>query len=618
MTKEELDTLAASEQLSEEHKQNLEKLLPGSFCLHRSWGFGQVQKYDLALGQVIIDFMQKPGHPMQIRYAAESLNPMPPEHLLARIASDKEGFLGEMKKNPASILRIHALSFGENATLEKLEMELSDRVIPKAEYKKWLSSAKRQARKDPQLVIPTRKNHPVRLREGNNTEENEILTEITDAKNLKALLAAVERFLKKSSSAASLQPLLPDILAQLDQFIQQNRPKNPAATIEALWVRDDLAKLCQGPSLASPIRIEELVREVHSLGEVLGNIPTHKQRLLFPLIKQHFPDWKERLLRSIDTTNAKSIREVIGFLIKEGHGGELKTIFQQKVQDQTASSNLLYWITSSRADPTFAEWLPELISGRLFSTILSNLEKLAVEQGRRKNPLQEYLISDQELIPNLIEKCDYEEIRDLTKSLLLNPAFEELDKRSLIARIIKVCPAVQSLITGKQEKGETLLVSWESLERRKKEYDEIVYKKIPANSQEIKLARSYGDLRENHEFKAAKEMQGILHRQKLELELMLANARGTDFADADASSVNIGTAVRVQFTNDGHEFIYKILGAWDSNPDEGVISYQSALAKALMKKKVGEVVMLPGDQGERPVKILEIQPAIGKTESSNV
>ena len=87
MTKEELDTLASSEQLTDEHKQNLEKLSPGSFRLHRSWGFGQVKKFDLALGQVIIDFLQKPGHPMQIRYAAESLNPMPPEHLLARIAS---------------------------------------------------------------------------------------------------------------------------------------------------------------------------------------------------------------------------------------------------------------------------------------------------------------------------------------------------------------------------------------------------------------------------------------------------------------------------------------------------------------------------------------------------
>jgi transcription elongation GreA/GreB family factor len=535
---------------------------------------------------------------------------MPQEHMLARIIIDKDSFIQEMKKTPASILRIHASSFGNQATLERLELEISEKVLPKDEYKKWLSSAKRQARKDPQLVLPTRKNEPVRIREGDSSEEDEILAEISKARNLKALLSAVERFLKKSESVTKLQPILPDVLTQLDQFIQQSRPKNPAAVLEALWVRDDLAKICESGVSKSPVKLEDLIREVHSLGEVLGNIPTHKQRLLLPLIKQHFPDWKQRLLKSIDAVNPKAVREIIAFLIKEGEGNDLKEIFRQRIQDQTASCSLLHWIVSSRTDPAFAAWVPDLINARLFSTILSSLERLAAEQGRKKNVLQEFLISDLELIPNLIENCDYEETRDLAKSLLLNPAFEELDKRSLMARIIKVCPAVQNLISGKHEKGETLLVSWESLERRKKEYDEIVHKKIPENTKEISIARSFGDLRENHEFKAAKEMQGILLRQKAELEALLVNARGTDFRDADVTSVNIGTKVKLQSKDDGRELTFKILGAWDSKPDEGVISYQSAVAQALLKKKVGEEAVLPGDKGERPVKIVEIRPAV--------
>jgi hypothetical protein len=93
-----------------------------------------------------------------------------------------------------------------------------------------------------------------------------------------------------------------------------------------------------------------------------------------------------------------------------------------------------------------------------------------------------------------------------------------MDKRSLLARIVKSYPAVQSLISGEQTKQESnLLVSWESLEKRKNEYHELVQKKIPANSKEIALARSYGDLRENHEYKAAKEMQKLLMRRKGEL-----------------------------------------------------------------------------------------------------
>src|SRR5207253_4460588 len=116
--------------------------------------------------------------------------------------------------------------------------------------------------------------------------------------------------------------------------------------------------------------------------------------------------------------------------------------------------------------------------------------------------------------------------------------------RSLLARIVKSYPAVQSLITGEQTKQEShLVVSWESLEKRKEEYNELVQKKIPANSKEIAIARSYGDLRENHEYKAAKEMQKLLMRRKEELESQLSRARGTDYSNAKTDIVSIGTVV---------------------------------------------------------------------------
>ena len=72
----------------------------------------------------------------------------------------------------------------------------------------------------------------------------------------------------------------------------------------------------------------------------------------------------------------------------------------------------------------------------------------------------------------------------------------------------------------------------------------MVQKYIPANSKEIAVARSYGDLRENHEYKAAKEMQKILIRRKSELEAQLVRARGTDFANPRTDVVSIGTEVR--------------------------------------------------------------------------
>ena len=210
---------------------------------------------------------------------------------------------------------------------------------------------------------------------------------------------------------------------------------------------------------------------------------------------------------------------------------------------------------------------------------------------KKSNRLRDFILDDQELIVELIESADLEVIKDLTRALQLSPCFDDMDKRSLLARIVKSYPAAQALISGEQSKQDaTLVVSWESLERRKAEYDELVHKKIPANSKEIAVARSYGDLRENHEYKSAKEMQKLLMRRKGELESQLVRARGTDFANASTDAVGIGTRVKVTQLGTEHTETFTILGAWDSQPDQGIVSYLTPLAQALLNRKVGEEV----------------------------
>jgi transcription elongation GreA/GreB family factor len=184
-----------------------------------------------------------------------------------------------------------------------------------------------------------------------------------------------------------------------------------------------------------------------------------------------------------------------------------------------------------------------------------------------------------------------------------------MDKRSLLARIVKSYPAMQTLISGEQTKQETyLVVSWESLERRKNEYHELVEKKIPANSREIAVARSYGDLRENHEYKAAKEMQKLLMRHKVELETQLIRARGTDFANARTDVASIGTIVRAMnlATNQPEQFT--ILGAWDSEPEKGIVSYLSPVAQSLLNRKVGEEIEFEVNNITHHHRIESIEP----------
>ena len=91
----ELEKLVEAGKLTTKAADQLEKLQPGTFCLHKSWGFGRVREWNLLLNQIVIDFASKKSHPMQAQYAAENLTPLAPQHFLVRKATD----LGSMQES---------------------------------------------------------------------------------------------------------------------------------------------------------------------------------------------------------------------------------------------------------------------------------------------------------------------------------------------------------------------------------------------------------------------------------------------------------------------------------------------------------------------------------------
>jgi len=322
------------------------------------------------------------------------------------------------------------------------------------------------------------------------------------------------------------------------------------------------------------------------LSQLMEALPAAKHRRALESFREANPEhWQDVLRNSLNGVSAKVCKEFAGILIQQGKFDLLKESLARLVSQHTASTELLLWLAKEPHD-SFAD----ILGPEVFRAMLTAMERDQFNE-KRSNRLRDYILDDQELLVELIGSADLEVIKDLTRALQLSPCFDDMDKRSLLARIVKSYPAIQSLITGEQPKQEShLFVSWESLERRKNEYHELVEKKIPANSKEIAIARSYGDLRENHEYKAAKEMQKILMRRKAELETQLVRARGTDFANPRTDVASIGTVVRAIDLETNKAEKFAILGAWDSDPDKGVVSYLSPVAQSLLNRKVGEEV----------------------------
>jgi len=90
----------------------LDKLEAGSFALHKSWGFGQIEAVDFLLNQMTINFKGKKGHTMQLQYAAESLQAIDAAHILAKKAADLAAVKAQAKENPVELTRTILTSYG--------------------------------------------------------------------------------------------------------------------------------------------------------------------------------------------------------------------------------------------------------------------------------------------------------------------------------------------------------------------------------------------------------------------------------------------------------------------------------------------------------------------------
>ena len=161
----------------------------------------------------------------------------------------------------------------------------------------------------------------------------------------------------------------------------------------------------------------------------------------------------------------------------------------------------------------------------------------------------------------------------------------------------------------KKSEGEgTLIVSWASLERRAAELEDLKQRRIPANSKEIEIAREYGDLRENHEFKAAKEQQKVLTALQAEWERDLDRARGMNYTEADISAANVGTRVMVTNLESGVREEFALLGAWDGDPDKNLISYLTPMGQAILGSVAGEEIEFNLGGESRRLRVEGIAP----------
>lgn len=652
MNPESIDKLVKKNIKLRNKREALEAMKDGAYCLHGSWGFGQIKSYNEATNRLIIDFEGKPGHAMDPAFCVDKLEILEDDNLLVRYRTDKSALEEEMKADGGAFV-VNYISKKPDQSASQLELErvfkqlfgfklVNTENVPEVDfdkanksaekaYRAWWNKVKEQLFRNPNVACPKTKNEAYVLREEALRPEQEVLKEYFLNREPKKKILLAEKLYKTATSdgveeiKSSLEQIKDELTEAIKKAMDSSKGLSDADCLHGIWVRnnlirhlyeDDEAKVDEIAPQSKDIILKAAAKDPKDgLNNLAKNLPTsYIERFLDLLTRIYIEDWREKILDLLKHSDGRLTKECIDFLLgwdksrkshyvkgveiaDDGRGTSrelIKAHLKKWLSEQTLNGPVIYWIVKNRNIKDYSDMLEDLIGEDLFSALLAAIDDCALQRETTvttaKIPLAEELDTDRTLVSDLLDKSTAETARDLAQTLMLNQGFEELTKKSILARFIKKFPMVQTLVASKAEaKDMRVYVSEWSLSARREELEDIVKNQLPASKIAIEAARELGDLRENSEYKMAREHDELLCARRAQLERDISSANVFDFNTTPTDKVGIGSIVSLK-SDKGELLTCSIMGAWDSNTDKNIFSYQTPLAQALLEHKIGETV----------------------------
>jgi transcription elongation factor GreA len=605
MNVEAIDELLAANPKLKHAREELAAMKPGSYCVHRSWGFGRIMEYDNVQKRLLIDFEEgKQKHPMDPAFCVGKLEVLPDNHILVDSRKDPELVAEMIKKRPVDlIIRILSLVPGRSCSAIEIERQLAYIMDP-VKARKWWTATKKLLIKDPRVAVPSKKNETYELREDPVTPEEEIMEEFYATQQSKQKIILAERLFQLSNDKSELKKYLPDVLKTLTDAIIETRILSQAERLHGVWVRNDLARDTHTDvESLLPTSASIIMESEDDLIKLAQALPSSYYPRFLDLLTRVYPErWESIVIDLVRHSEGKFTNECTQFLVDRKKEDLLAKSLDRWLNDQTIRGPILLWMLKNRSSRKYGKMVESFVNPRLLKAIFFAIDFESLQNSStRRIPLADAVIDDDTLIPEILADTSEEIARDLAQTLMLNQGFEDLTKKSLLVRFIRVYASIQGLVSESgssssdgKESG-ALFVSAESLENKKAEYDLLVSTKIPENKKAIEVAREHGDLRENAEYKMAREDQTTLMARKAQLETDFGRVRVTDFTDAGTDEITVGSVVALSSSLSKKDQVFSILGAWDSDPESHIISYKTPLAQNLIGRKVGDSVDIEVD-----------------------
>ncbi len=582
----------------------LTRIEPGLICLNKTWGFGVVRALDPFYERVSIDFDRKKDHTLALSYALESLDLIGPDHLLALRHRDPAR-VRQMIESEQSELVKHAIrSFGPMNSARLQETLAAHGLVAEGAWKPFWDAARKGLKNDPLVDMPADRKTPITIREGGRRYDESWLQVLSRERDLEMILKRIDQAVADEPALKQDARFREVVANRLAYAVVGANSRQSGIWAEAVMSAHRLGLTDALPATSPQDQAMFTVKgfmdvaaglSSRDLDEFMEYMIGRNREQTIKLLLDAFPDL------SITVFNA-----AVEFLIEHGAQDEFVECLKGWINLRKETVEMLYWL-ARRPDYMEAKGLGR--AGDLPFRILDAMRgNYAYERLKAANQLRE-LLQDGAWLEQATRRMSDFERREFMAQISRSSAIRGLDTQTVMAKLVRMYPELGSVVASKSDDEDQPLsgglTSWRSYRARQKQLEHIVREEIPQNSRDIAQARSYGDLRENFEFKAAKEQQRLLMRRQEDLEADLKQVHGTDFAGFPTEVVGMGTSVKVRFA-DGHEEQYHVLGEWDQDPNLGILSCRSRMAEVLKGHRAGDAVEFPADMTGGRCTVVEV------------
>lgn len=587
-----------------------------NFVFHRTWGVGIIRS--IVDDEIVIDFAKKRGHKMSLKMGVNALDILARDHIwVLKSVTKKEALRKKVKEDPAWALRIVIRSLDNAADMKKIKAELVPSILTQSEWSTWSSKARDILKEDKSFGNVQDKLDHYMVRDQPVSLDEKIYHKFKSEKTFFDRIKTMYEFLAyldREDEAADTDRFR-EMFDYFAGFLKSGSAPNEFVVSAFLLVR----RIVQSHPYLNPgvlLDFRELYEQIPDVEEVFSRIDNKKLKDEFlSQVRKNLKEWPQTYARLFPQYLQK---DILDELHQHGHQDMIAELYQRTVNNFRDLREAFVWFTRTGEGE---EWYSALSVDyeKVLIAMIHLLDITFRDIGNRRDvahnrkinkQIQSYLFKDKHL-SDYVETAPEESIARIY-SLLED--VKELDPSIRLELRHRIIDRFPNFHFYGQEERETVsrggfMVTAKMFEQKQKDLRHIHEVEVPANSEEIARARDYGDLKENAEYKAAKEHQEQLNATAAKLQEEIERAQIIEPRDVDESTVSFGTTVYLLNVDTGDEEVYTVLGPWESRPSERVISYTSPLGGELYNHKTGDQLSFEINEKAYNYKVQKIEVA---------